>query len=36
MALDDGSASLVDSGPLYAGANVTQISEIIRASSQPT
>jgi hypothetical protein len=31
MALDDGPASLVDSGPLYAGANVTQILEILPA-----
>jgi nitronate monooxygenase len=29
MALDDGPASLVDSGPLYAGANVTRISDIL-------
>ncbi len=28
MALDDGPASLVDSGPLYAGAGVTRISDI--------
>ena len=28
MALDDGPPSLLDSGPLYAGANVTQISDI--------
>jgi nitronate monooxygenase len=28
MALDDGPASLVDSGPLYAGASVTRISDI--------
>jgi NAD(P)H-dependent flavin oxidoreductase YrpB (nitropropane dioxygenase family) len=28
MALDDGPASLVDSGPLYAGANVIRISEV--------
>jgi NAD(P)H-dependent flavin oxidoreductase YrpB (nitropropane dioxygenase family) len=28
MALDDGPAGLVDSGPLYAGANVTRISEV--------
>ncbi len=28
MALDDGPPSLLDSGPLYAGANVTRISEI--------
>jgi len=28
MALDDGPRSLVDSGPLYAGANVTRISDI--------
>jgi NAD(P)H-dependent flavin oxidoreductase YrpB (nitropropane dioxygenase family) len=28
MALDDGPASLVDSGPLYAGANVTRVSEV--------
>lgn len=28
MALDDGPASLLDSGPLYAGANVTRISEV--------
>jgi nitronate monooxygenase len=28
MALDDGPVNLVDSGPLYAGANVTRISEI--------
>lgn len=32
MALDDGPASLVDSGPLYAGANVTRISEILPAA----
>ena len=28
MALDDGSPNLLDSGPLYAGANVTRISDI--------
>ena len=28
MALDDGPPSLLDSGPLYAGANVTRISDI--------
>lgn len=28
MALDDGPPSLLDSGPLYAGANVTRISEV--------
>jgi hypothetical protein len=28
MALDDGPASLVDSGPLYAGTNVSCISEV--------
>jgi hypothetical protein len=28
MALDDGPRSLLDSGPLYAGANVTRISEV--------
>jgi nitronate monooxygenase len=28
MALDDGPASLVDAGPLYAGARVTGISEV--------
>ncbi len=28
MALDDGLRSLLDSGPLYAGANVTRISDI--------
>jgi nitronate monooxygenase len=28
MALDDGPASLVDSGPLYAGMNVIRISEV--------
>ena len=28
MALDDGPSSLLDSGPLYAGANVTRISDI--------
>lgn len=28
MALDDGPASLVDSGPLYAGANVIRVSEV--------
>ncbi len=28
MALDDGPPSLVDSGPLYAGASVTRISDI--------
>jgi NAD(P)H-dependent flavin oxidoreductase YrpB (nitropropane dioxygenase family) len=28
MALDDGPASLVDAGPLYAGANVIRISEV--------
>lgn len=28
MALDDGPASLVDSGPLYAGANVIRVSDI--------
>jgi nitronate monooxygenase len=32
MALDDGPAGLVDSGPLYAGANVTRISEILPAA----
>jgi nitronate monooxygenase len=32
MALDDGPASLVDSGPLYAGANVTRISEVLPAA----
>lgn len=32
MALDDGPPSLLDSGPLYAGANVTQISDIRPAS----
>jgi nitronate monooxygenase len=32
MALDDGPASLVDSGPLYAGANVTRISDILPAA----
>ncbi|MFZ1153996.1 MAG: nitronate monooxygenase [Solirubrobacteraceae bacterium] len=32
MALDDGPESLVDSGPLYAGANVTRISEILPAA----
>jgi nitronate monooxygenase len=32
MALDDGPASLVDSGPLYAGANVTRISDIRSAA----
>lgn len=33
MALDDGPASHVDSGPLYAGANVIRISEV-RSSAQ--
>jgi nitronate monooxygenase len=28
MALDDGPPSVLDSGPLYAGANVTRISDI--------
>jgi nitronate monooxygenase len=28
MALDDGTPNLVDSGPLYAGANVTRITDI--------
>jgi nitronate monooxygenase len=28
MALDDGPPSLLDSGPLYAGANVARISDI--------
>jgi hypothetical protein len=28
MALDDGPASLVDSGPLYARTNVIRISEV--------
>ena len=28
MALDDGPAALLDSGPLYAGANVTRVSDI--------
>ncbi len=28
MALDDGPSSLLDAGPLYAGANVTRISDI--------
>jgi NAD(P)H-dependent flavin oxidoreductase YrpB (nitropropane dioxygenase family) len=28
MALDDGPPSLLDSGPLYAGANVTRISDL--------
>jgi NAD(P)H-dependent flavin oxidoreductase YrpB (nitropropane dioxygenase family) len=32
MALDYGPASLVDSGPLYAGANVTRISDILPAA----
>jgi hypothetical protein len=32
MALDDGPASLVDSGPLYAGANVIRISEVSPAA----
>jgi nitronate monooxygenase len=32
MALDDGPRSLLDSGPLYAGANVTRISEILPAA----
>jgi nitronate monooxygenase len=32
MALDDGPRSLVDSGPLYAGANVTRISDILPAA----
>jgi nitronate monooxygenase len=32
MALDDGPASLVDSGPLYAGENVTRISDILPAA----
>lgn len=32
MALDDGPRSLVDSGPLYSGANVTQISDILPAA----
>jgi nitronate monooxygenase len=32
MALDDGPCGLLDSGPLYAGANVTRISEILPAA----
>lgn len=32
MALDDGPVSLVDSGPLYAGANVIRISEVSPAA----
>jgi nitronate monooxygenase len=32
MALDDGPVSLVDSGPLYAGANVTRVSDILPAA----
>ena len=32
MALDDGPPSLLDSGPLYAGANVTRISDISPAA----
>jgi NAD(P)H-dependent flavin oxidoreductase YrpB (nitropropane dioxygenase family) len=32
MALDDGPRSLLDSGPLYAGANVTRISDILPAA----
>jgi NAD(P)H-dependent flavin oxidoreductase YrpB (nitropropane dioxygenase family) len=32
MALDDGPPGLLDSGPLYAGANVTRISDIRPAS----
>lgn len=32
MALDDGPANLVDSGPLYAGANVIHISEVSPAA----
>jgi nitronate monooxygenase len=32
MALDDGPSSLLDSGPLYAGANVTRISDIVPAA----
>ena len=32
MALDDGPATLVDAGPLYAGANVTRITEIVPAA----
>lgn len=32
MALDDGPRSLVDAGPLYAGANVTRISNILPAA----
>lgn len=32
MALDDGPPNLLDSGPLYAGANVTQISDISPAA----
>lgn len=32
MALDDGPPSLVDTGPLYAGTNVTQISEVAPAA----
>jgi hypothetical protein len=32
MALDDAPASLVDSGPLYARTNVTQILEIFPAA----
>ncbi|HEY7933338.1 MAG TPA: nitronate monooxygenase [Solirubrobacteraceae bacterium] len=32
MALDDGPRNLLDSGPLYAGANVTRISEILPAA----
>jgi nitronate monooxygenase len=32
MALDDGPLNLLDSGPLYAGANVTRISDISPAA----
>jgi NAD(P)H-dependent flavin oxidoreductase YrpB (nitropropane dioxygenase family) len=32
MALDDGPPNLLDSGPLYAGANVTRISDISPAA----
>jgi hypothetical protein len=28
MALDDGPPGLLDSGPLYAGANVARVSEV--------
>jgi hypothetical protein len=36
MALDDGPVSLVDSGPLYAGANVTRIPTSAQLANELT